>query len=382
MDVITILIVLAVAIVVCVAIGLVYVMMNKSLQQMQERMETIGAPEFDSTGLSLIQNDIKKVHDDMRSLDKGIHQEVGDLSHRIEKRIERSNKEVYTLREKIDGKMDVTNKDINKSLMASSKTIEALRQDLGKVTAAQDQIKGLDSSINKIQNIFSAPQARGGFGEFTLEAILDDVLPDQWDDQYYFPDGQHVDFIVNVRDKIVPIDSKFPLDKYEQWIEAPEEERDVKRKELNAAIKNNIKSISEKYVRPEENTMEFALMYVPSNKMYYDIFLHEECSRDPDVDRIFNLSNDKKVFPISPGNLFTYLHSISLGLKGMKVEENAQEIIKRLENVRKKFEAFSDEYGRVSTKIDEARKKYDSSEDRFRKLDDEIGRVLRLKEEE
>ena len=289
-------------------------------------------------------------------------------------------KELRTLQINIGEKMLESQKATSTNLQNSTRTMAELKEELGKVKEAQDQIKKLDESVKSISSIFSSPKLRGGAGEFTLETILNDTLPGQWESQYYFPDGKAVDAIVRINDKIVCIDSKFPLDRFRAYYESQDEENhDISRKELDNALILNMKEISEKYIRPEENTLNFALMYLPSNKMYYEIFLQDEKSLQKSSEKLFRTSNVLKVYPICPAMLLLYLNSISLGLKGMKIEENAQEIIKRLGNVQKKFDKFIYEYEKVGSSIEKVTKQYNTSDDRFRIFNEEIDRILRLR---
>lgn len=319
--------------------------------------------KVDPTSINILHNTLQKIQDDVQTQKEGIQNTI------------------YDLKEKIEGKMNESQQNISSSLLTSSKTLSDLREDLGKVKEAQKQIRNLDDSIKRIQGIFASPKLRGIAAEFTLETILEDVLPGQWKKQHYFSDNKVVDAVVKVGKKLVPIDSKFPLDKYRAFVDADDKNtREASRKELNRAIIDNINSISEKYIRPEENTMDFALLYVPSNKMYYEIFLHEETLRGENATKIFELSTKKKVFPVCPANLFIYLQAIALGLKGMKIEENAQKIIKRLENISKKFEKFTAEFGKLEPNIRKIQNQYDKVQNRFRLFTDEIDRILRLKE--
>lgn len=182
-----------------------------------------------------------------------------------------------------------------------------------------------------------APGARGSYGEFLLEQLLAESLPSEhFTTQYTFNDGQRVDAIVRLPDGILPVDSKFPLDAFRRYVSTSSEH--VSRREWQAfltAVRKHIDDV-QKYIRPQEGTLPVALMYVPSESVYYEIVVRNgglAC----ETNTITAYARDRSVFIVSPNTLYCYLQAIAVGLRGLRIGQRAKEVLNDIEGLRREF---------------------------------------------
>src|SRR5256885_3207907 len=197
----------------------------------------------------------------------------------------------------------------------------AIHEKLGAVGEATQLLAEQAKGLGELQQILRPPKARGGFGELLLAQLLGDRLPPTaYSLQYGFSGGERVDAVIRV-DRLVPIDSKFPLDNFERMLAA---DNDIERQQFEKLfardVKSHVDAIASKYIRPDEGTYDFAFMYLPSEAIYYEL----ACGK---TGALLEYAHDKRVLPVSPTTLTAYLQVIVLGLKGLQIEQNAEEIM-------------------------------------------------------
>jgi len=202
-------------------------------------------------------------------------------------------------------------------------------------------------------------------GETFLENLLAQVLPkNHYQVQYRFKSGDAVDAIICLGERFVPVDAKFSLENFQKMQESADEQvKESFRKKFIQDIKNRINEISVKYILPAENTYDFALMYIPAENVYYEVIIKED---------IFTYSMSKKVIPVSPNTFYAYLQVICLGLRGLKVEENAKLILKSLGALKVETERFKDDFNVLGGHILNAGTKYADAQKRFEKLSERL----------
>lgn len=239
-----------------------------------------------------------------------------------------------------------------------------LRERLGELTQKAKGIEEAGKNISSLQEILRAPKPRGGLGELMLERLLADCLPQNYYKlQWRFKNGQIVDAIVRVGENLVPIDAKFPLEDFERMVAAEsEEERESIRRQFTRTVKRHIDEVT-KYIQPDENTFDFALMYVPAENIYYETILQSD---------IYSECIQKKVFLVSPNSFHAYLQAIVLGLKGLRIEKTTREILGRLERLQGEFRTFQDDYGILGGHIHRAATKYDEASTKLTRLNDRL----------
>jgi DNA recombination protein RmuC len=259
--------------------------------------------------------------------------------------------------------------------------LNAVHEKLGSLAKASEKITELGKDIVGLQDILKAPKLRGGLGEYFLQDLLGQVLPEKnFETQYRFKDGTAVDAVVKVGDKIVPIDSKFPLESFQRMLAADTpQKKDLERKEFVKSVKKRIDEIATKYIKEAEGTYDFAMMYVPAENVYYETIITDNLG-----DRKYEISGyalEKKVIPVSPNSLYAYLMSIILGLKGFKIEQQAKLIMSELTRVQTSFSDFYTDFTLIGKHLKNAESKFEETAKKADKFNDRIGRVTGVKNE-
>jgi len=198
---------------------------------------------------------------------------------------------------------------------------------------------------------------------------------DQYQLQYQFKSGEKVDAVVKLRDGLlVPIDAKFPLENFRRSI--IEQDSDVAKKQFKQDVKKHIQDIASKYILPNEGTFDFALMYIPAENVYYEIILKDESDGS-----LLAYAFSRKVIPVSPNTLYIYLQAILLGLKGLKVEEEAKNILNHLQALGVEFDRFSKNYVILGNHLQNAQSKYFESERHINKINMQLENVANTHEQ-
>jgi len=258
---------------------------------------------------------------------------------------------------------------MSNELKNTREQINPIQQQLGQVQQAGQQ---MHETATKLENILGGTKTRGNFGETTLERLLEDCLPpSQYSKQYRFRTGEAADAVIHLRDKkLMVIDSKFPLDAF-QRIEVEGEEA---RKAFVNAVKLHADSIAKKYIVPDEDTLELALMFVPSEAVYYEL-LRSVDSRGQAVDAY---CRSRKIIPVSPNTLYAHLSVIAMGLRGMQIEENAKRLTANLMGLRKQMDTFREQFDRLGTHLKNAQQSYLEADKRRDKASSTLDSLLNI----
>lgn len=265
------------------------------------------------------------------------------------------------------------NEIIGQNLSNTASVFGNLREQLGKLESTNAQVLEVSKNISSLQELLRAPKFRGQLGEMFLENLLAQVLPKQYyKPQYRFKSGETVDAIITLGERLVPIDAKFSLENFKKFLDTPDEqEQNVYRRKFIQDVKMRIEEIASKYILPEENTYDFALMYIPAENVYYEIIT------TPDI---LSYGGEKKVFPVSPNTLYSYLQVICLGLKGLKIEENAKEILKNLGMLFNEIGKFREDFGLLGVHLTNASHKYEDSQKKIERLTERLKNIQDTKE--
>jgi DNA recombination protein RmuC len=257
---------------------------------------------------------------------------------------------------------------VGQQIADTTKVFGEVSKSLGELKQQTQQMQEVGKNISSLQDLLRAPKFRGGFGELLLERLLADIgLPrDNYSLQYEFRNGETVDAVIRIGGKLVPIDSKFPLEDFQRILAAKEEEQAALRKQFIRRIKNHIDNVT-KYILPDENTFDFALMYIPAENVYYETIL-----RGTEESEIYSYSLQKRAIPVSPNSLYAYLQVIILGLKGLHIEAAANEIQGRLGRLQGDLANFQEDYATLGTHIRHAAQKYDEADRKLTKFGDKL----------
>lgn len=275
----------------------------------------------ESQSALLIKEDLRALSEDITKLKEGVQTQIND-------RMEKSQAMML-------GSLQRQSSESNKIITEITRNLTELKESNKRVVDVADELKTL-------QNVLQNPKQRGGLGEYYLDTVLGNVLPPHiYETQYHFKDGEIVDAIIKLdKGRILPIDSKFSLENYNRLIEEKDKtQRDSIVKTFKSDLKNRIDETA-KYIRPSENTLDYAFMFIPSEAIYYDLLVNNVGATGTNSrDLIEYAFIDKKVIIVSPTTLLAYLQTVMQGMKSLQIEEQAKDIQKRVAELGKHIQA-------------------------------------------
>lgn len=286
--------------------------------------------------------------------------------------------QLQALRQTMDERMGESNRVIQSSiktqLSESNKIVREVTEGLTKLGETNRQVVGFAEQLKQLQDVLKNPKQRGILGEYYLETVLQNVLPPgSFQMQYGFDNGEIVDAVVFVKDKVIPIDSKFSLENYNRMIE----ERDaVRRAEIEKQFVNDLKlRITEtaKYIRPTEKTTDFAFMFIPSEGVYYDLLSNHITGGEENL--IQRAAGKYKVIIVSPTSFLAYLQTVMQGLKAMEIEEKAKDIIKNVEKLGIHLGKYEDYYKKIGNTLATTVSHYNAGYKELGKVDKDVTRI-------
>jgi DNA recombination protein RmuC len=273
------------------------------------------------------------------------------------------------LTETVDRRLGTLDEKVDRRLEHASKQTNAIHEKLGDVGRATTILAEQAKELGQLQQVLRPPKARGGFGELLLGNLLRDRLPPQaYELQYGFKSGERVDAIVRA-DRLAPIDAKFPLDNFERLVDAQDDaQRELYEKAFARDVKGHIDAIASKYIRPDEGTYDFAFMYLPAEAIYYELV----CGK---TGALLGYAHEKRVLPVSPTTLTAYLQVVLLVLRGLQIEQHAQEVMAYCAQLQKDFSKFKDDFDLVGKHLGNAQNKFTDAEKRLDKFETKLERA-------
>ncbi|NTU99334.1 DNA recombination protein RmuC, partial [Candidatus Falkowbacteria bacterium] len=259
----------------------------------------------------------------------------------------------------------------------SAKLIAEVTEKLTKLDETNKQVVNFSSQLQNLQDILKNPKQRGVLGEYFLEETLKNVLPpNSYQMQYPFKDGTIVDAVVFVKEKIIPIDSKFSLENYEKILAAGDNETREKMERLfKQDLKNRIDETS-KYVKPTEGTMDFAFMFIPSEAIYYDLLVNKVGAVQVNTrDLIEYAFKEKHVIIVSPTSFLAYLQTVLQGLRAMQIEESAKEIKSNVEKLGKHIIVYDEYMRKLGVSLGTTVSHYNNASKEFKKIDKDVVKI-------
>lgn len=278
----------------------------------------------------------------------------------------------------VDSKISESSRNMRESmhvqLSESSKLIREVTSGLVKLEEGNKQILSFADQLQNLQDILKNPKQRGILGEYYLETLLKNVLaPGQFQMQYPFKNGEIVDAAVFVKDKVIPIDSKFSLENYNRLSEEknPAEKEKIEKIFVND-LKNRIVETS-KYIRPEEGTMDFAFMFIPHEAIYYDLLINKIGAITEETDNLIQRAASKyKVIIVSPTSFLAYLQTVLQGLKAMQIEETAKDIIKGVNDLGNHLKKYEEYHNKLGVSLGTVVNHYNTSMKELKKVDKDV----------
>jgi DNA recombination protein RmuC len=309
---------------------------------------------------------LRKKNEPQKTDDTGLKlvlQQINELNRTVDAKIGENSRQ--------------TNETIKTQLGESANLIREVTKGLTKLDETNKQVVSFADQLQSLQDILKNPKQRGILGEYYLETLLKNVLPPgQFQMQYPFANGEIVDAVVFVKDKIIPIDSKFSLENYNRLIEAkdPSEKERLEKNFIND-LKLRITETS-KYIRPTEGTMDFAFMFIPHEAIYYDLLINKIGAVTEDTENLIQRAAGKyKVIIVSPTSFLAYLQTVLQGLKAMQIEETAKDIIKRVGELSEHLKKYEVYHNKLGNSLETVVNHFNSSSKEFKKVDKDVVRI-------
>jgi len=323
---------------------------DKSMLMMQQRMEQMNG---------IMDHKLSEINKITKSQLKDSNQVFQEMSKGL-------SKESRSLFEQI-------NTQFNEMSKHSNQSIREVTEKLTKLDETNKRVVEFSSQLQDLQDILKNPKQRGVLGEYFLEETLKNVLPPHnFQMQYKFKDGVIVDAVIFVKDKIIPVDSKFSLEKYEKLLKCKKEDRAGLIKDFNLDLKNRIDETS-KYIKPKEGTMEFAFMFIPSESIYYDLLIRRVGSTHRDL--VEYAFKEKHVVIVSPTSFLAYLQTVLQGLRSLQIEESAKNIQKNVEKLGRHLKSYEDFFGKVGNSLSTTVNHYNNASKELGKVDKDVLRI-------
>lgn len=274
-------------------------------------------------------------------------------------------------RKEVESSKDILSNNAIKTL----EHIKSMSDTVGNLVRQQEKAQELGQSL---EYLLQTPKLRGSYGETILEEMLEKVLPKGiWQRQYTIEGGEKVDAVVKFRDVVVPIDSKFPRDDYQKYLSSSDpESKKAHWSNYEKALKTQINSIKEKYIKPEKGTTEFALLFIPSEAIYYETIAEKNYIGDPC--QIYEYATDRKVIPVSPNTFYAFLHVVVLGIRNVEIAKGAKKLQEMLSKVERDFSFFYSNFEDIGKALDKASKSYDTGKGQVQRFKKNLDSTLRF----
>lgn len=313
----------------------------------------------DAGAALLLKEDLRALSQDITKLKDGMQTQVGE-------RLERSQAAMM-------GSLQRQSSESNKLIAEITRNLTELKESNKRVVDVAEDLKTL-------QNVLQNPKQRGGLGEYYLETVLGNVLPPHiYEMQYRFKDGEIVDAVIKLdKGRILPIDSKFSLENYNRLIEERDKtQKDILTKAFKADLKNRIDETS-KYIRPNEDTLDYAFMFIPSEAIYYDLLINNVGATGTNSrDLIEYAFIDKKVIIVSPTTLLAYLQTVMMGLKSLQIEEQAKDIQKRVGELGKHIAAHETFMQKLGNSLGTSIGHFNNAHKSLKRMDTDVVKIAK-----
>ncbi len=297
-------------------------------------------------------------------------EQMNELNRTVDKKIGETNR---TMTDSMRNQFSESQKLVDKFL----REVTSMAEKVTRVEETGKQMVGFADQLQNLQDILKNPKQRGVLGEYYLETLLKNVLPPgSYQMQYGFRDGEIVDAIVRVKDKLIPVDSKFSLENYNRLVgEKNPAEKERLEKLFVSDLKNRILETS-KYIRPSEGTMDFAFMFIPHEAIYYDLLVNKVGAITEDTDNLIQRAANKyKVIIVSPTSFLAYLQTVLQGLKAMQIEETAKDIVQRVGELGKHLKAYEEYHNKLGNNLATVINQYNFSGKELKKIDKDVMRI-------
>jgi len=351
-------------------------------QRWMRRLEEIKADSSSQPMWGLMQQQLEQLRGQMGD---GLNKNISLLTEQLRAINDQVNQQLQMVNQQLQN----SSGQIGQRLDSAREVISKVSEKLGELSKTSEQIHEVGKNIATLQEILRPPKLRGGLGEQFLGELLSQILPPEFFTlQYTFLSGERVDAVVRIGEKLVPIDSKFPLDNFKRVVECKtDEERRTYQKIFYRDVKKHIDDIANKYILPQEGTYDFALLYIPAENVYYETITKDESFGEEKG--VLNYALTKRVIPVSPNSFYAYLQVIILGLKGLQIEKDALKIQALLSGLKKDIGGFQEDFQLVGkhlvnavNKFEEARRRLDKFSFKLDQIEGQPSLPFKEKEDE
>ncbi len=270
-----------------------------------------------------------------------------------------------------------SNKSVQEQFRASAGIIKDVTEKLSNLENTNKQVLGIADQLQGLENVLKNPKQRGILGEYYLETLLKNMFgPKDYQMQYAFKNGDIVDAVVFIGDKILPIDSKFSLENYNKIVEEKDaSKRESLEKLFKQDLKNRIDETS-KYIKPKEGTMDFAFMFIPSEGIYYDLLVNQVGALKVNTrDLIDYAFKDKRVIIVSPTSFAAYLQTVLQGLRALKIEESIKDVLGNVNKLSAHLSAYQSHMTKLGNSLGTTVNAYNSASKEFVKIDKDVTKI-------
>lgn len=347
------------------ALGAMLVAARRRLERL-ERGDALGAG-----AVELLQRQVEAVRGEVRGDQDTLRREVGTLNLQL-------REELGALRGSVAQALQAVSGEVARQLQEGMRLIQAaqttmgerldraaqvvgeVQGSLGRLGEATQRVVEVGRDIQGLEQILRSPKLRGGLGESLLEQVLAQMLPrEHYTLQHAFKNGAVVDAVVLIGGRLVPVDAKFPMENFRRLLGEPDEERRrPHRRAFARDVRLRVDEIAERYIRPDEGTFDFALMYVPAENVYYEIIVQAEQGEEPPG----TYALGRRVIPVSPNCFYAYLQVIVLGLRGLQIEANARRIQSDLARLGGDLERVREHVSKLGAHLGNAQKQWTEAE--------------------
>ena len=309
-----------------------------------------------------MQSQFKKLQEQSQNdkKDEILTKWLENMQGTMDLRLKNVQEQLHQTTSSLNDRVDESSKNMNFRLDKAAEVIGKVQKELGSMSE-------IGRGMKDLQDFLRSPKLRGNIGEEILKDLLEQMIPSEnYVLQHTFSTGDRVDALLKVEEGYISVDSKFPMENFNQMSQAErQEDREAVRKTFTRDVKKHISDISKKYILPSEGTVDFALMYIPSEAIYYEVVVN-----NPELGKY---SWSQRVLPVSPNVFYSYLKAILIGLEGKKVESRAKEILAAIRSIKEDSIKFSDSLRVMTKHISNAKNSADDVTKNFERLDNRIG---------
>jgi DNA recombination protein RmuC len=340
----------------------------------QKKEEVVHKNEMDSV-FKYMQNFEHRVTSMMRGVEDKMQSGEREMKRVVENQFKNSQDLMSGVTDKMSESERNNRRSMETQFQEANQLIKQITKELTEVKEGNKQVFSMTEQLSNLEKVLTNQKQRGNWGESSLELILSNVINGNYTMQYMFANGEAVDAIVRIKDKILPIDSKFSLDNYQRCIDAEnDEDKKFYAEEFKKDLKLRITETA-KYIRESEGTLPIAFMFIPSEAIYYDLLAGENSRIKVNTQKLIEYAQAERVFIVSPTSILAYLHLVLSGIKAFTIEEGAKQIQKKVEELSKHMTAYEVYYKKLGATLETTVNHYNAGYKELKKIDKDVYKI-------